>query len=127
MADRQWSKEELEAAVERLSDPERFRQAERVVAEAAPGLHGVMVNALGDGGWFGVSHQSEALKAATMPDEDERLAAIHSLLTEETHMGMMVGVAVGWALHRELEGEGLDPAETETERDGGPAAGQEES
>lgn len=125
MADREWSKAELEAAVERLSDPERFREAERVVAEVAPDLQGVLVTALGSGGWFGESHQSETLKAATMPDEDERLAAIHALLAEETHMGMMVGVAVGWALRRELEGRGGGD-EPETEPDSGGNAGNEE-
>jgi hypothetical protein len=97
------SDEELAAAVERLSDPERFREAEQLVSRVAPGLSSVLVTALGSGGWFGESHQSETLKAATIPDEDQRLTAIRALLTEETQMGMMVGVAVGWALHQELE------------------------
>jgi hypothetical protein len=66
-------------------------------------LSSVLVTALGSGGWFGESHQSETLKAATIPDEEKRLTAIRALLTEETQMGMMVGVAVGWALHQELE------------------------
>ncbi|MDQ2621663.1 MAG: hypothetical protein M3Y45_01340 [Actinomycetota bacterium] len=128
MADRAWSKEELEAAVERLNDPDLFRQAEMVVAEAAPGLQGVLVSALGSGGWFGESHLSETLKAATIPDEDQRLTAIRSLLTEETHMGMMVGVAVGWALHRELEGEPTGPDDDQYESEtGGTAAGPEEN
>ncbi len=128
MTDRAWSKEELETAVERLSDPDRFQEAERIVAEAAPGLQSVLVSALGSGGWFGESHQSETLKAATMPDEDERLTAIRSLLTEETHMGMMVGVAVGWALHRELEGDATDRQDFKSEREnGGTAAEPEES
>ena len=38
------------------------------------------------------------LKAATTPDDDERLTAVRTLLAEEARMGMMVGVAVGWAL-----------------------------
>lgn len=97
------SDEELAAAVERLSDPERFREAEQLVSRVAPSLPSVLVSALGSGGWFGESHQSETLKAATIPDEDERLTAIRALLTEETQMGMMVGVAVGWALRQELE------------------------
>lgn len=97
-----YTEEELKAAVERLSDPDAFADAERVVAVVAPDLQGVLVTALGSGGWFGESHQSETLKAATMPDEDMRLTAIRSLLSQETHMGMMVGVAVGWALRAEL-------------------------
>jgi hypothetical protein len=43
------------------------------------------------------------LKAATTPDEEARLAAVRTLLAEETRIGMMVGVAVGWALAEELE------------------------
>lgn len=97
-----YTEAELLKAVERLSDPEAFRDAERVIASVAPDLQGVLVTALGQGGWFGESHQSETLKAATMPDEEQRLTAIRALLSEETHMGMMVGVAVGWALRSEL-------------------------
>jgi hypothetical protein len=97
-----YGEEELKLAVERLSEPEAFEDAERVVATVAPDLQAVLVSALGAGGWFGESHQSETLKAATMPDEDQRLTAIRALLTEETHMGMMVGVAVGWALRSEM-------------------------
>ena len=93
---------ELEAAIERLMEAERFAEAEQVVARAAPQLQKVLVAALADGGWFGESHRSEALKAATTPDPDERLAAVKSLLAEEARMSMLVGVAVGWALHQEL-------------------------
>jgi len=109
------SDQELAAAVERLSDPERFREAEQLVSRVAPGLPSVLVTALGEGGWFGESHQSETLKAATIPDEDQRLEAIRALLTEETQMGMMVGVAVGWALRRELSESGAINTENENE------------
>jgi len=110
------SDEELAAAVERLSDPERFREAEEIVSRVAPGLPSVLVSALGSGGWFGESHESETLKAATIPDEDQRLTAVRALLTEETQMGMMVGVAVGWALRQELENGGTTGApKTENE------------
>jgi len=94
--------ERLEAAIERLNDSERFAEAERIVSRAAPQLQRVLASALAEGGWFGESHRSEALKAATMPDPDERIAAVNSLLAEEARMAMMVGVAVGWALHDEL-------------------------
>ncbi|HTU16322.1 MAG TPA: hypothetical protein VMF31_14125 [Solirubrobacterales bacterium] len=101
----------MKKAIERLSDPEAFADAERVVATVAPELQAVLVTALGTGGWFGESHQSETLKAATMPDEEQRIQAIRGLLSEETHLGMMVGVAVGWALRTEL-------AETEASDEG---------
>ena len=108
-----YTNEELKQAVERLSDPERFGEAERVVSEVAPDLQAVRVTALGAGGWFGESHRSETLEAATDPDEQRRIDAIEALLTEETHMGMMVGVAVGWALRQELV-EGNNESEGET-------------
>lgn len=95
--------EELEAAIERLADAERFSEAERIVARAAPQLQKVLAAALAEGGWFGESHDAEALKAATAPDPEERITAVRSLLAEEARMGMMVGVAVGWALHGELK------------------------
>lgn len=93
---------ELEAAIERLLDPERFSEAERVVARAAPQLQKVLAAAMAEGGWFGESHENETLKAATNPDPEERVTAVRALLAEEARMGMMVGVAVGWALKEEL-------------------------
>ena len=101
--------ERIDAAIERLTDSERFAEAERVVSRAAPQLQRVLAGALAEGGWFGETHRSETLKAATAPDPDERVAAVRSLLAEEARMAMMVGVAVGWALHEELaEGGPLD-------------------
>jgi hypothetical protein len=94
---------ELEAAVEALSDPERFRQAEARVAQIAPQLQRILAQALQEGGWFGEAHEGEVLKAATTPDQDERLRAVRTLLAEETRMGMLVGVALGWELAVELE------------------------
>ncbi len=106
------SDEQLEAAIERLIDAERFSEAERIVARAAPQLQKVLAAALAEGGWFGESHDAETLKAATTPDPEERIAAVRSLLAEEARMGMMVGVAVGWALHGEMS----DNDDTEGER-----------
>jgi hypothetical protein len=97
-----YSEEQLDAALEALSDAERFREAETMVAAAAPKLQRVLAMALEAGGWFGESHDAEALKAATDPDPDARITAVRTLLAEEARMGMMVGVAVGWALHQQL-------------------------
>jgi anti-sigma factor RsiW len=97
-----YSDEEVERAIERLSEPERLRAAEALVAGAAPRLQRLLAQALEAGGWFGEAHESQVLKAATTPGEDERLTAVRTLLAEETRMGMMVGVAVGWALANEL-------------------------
>jgi hypothetical protein len=93
---------EFEAAIERLLDPKRFSEAERIVAQAAPQLQKVLAAALAEGGWFGGPHEAETLRAATVPDPEERLTAVRALLAEEARMGMMVGVAVGWALKEEL-------------------------
>ena len=94
--------ERLSAAIERLTDAERFAEAETIVARAAPELQRILGSAMAEGGWFGESHEAEALRAATVPDPDQRITAIRSLLAEEARMGMMVGVAVGWALQEEL-------------------------
>jgi hypothetical protein len=102
--------ERLEAAIERLAEAERFAEAETIVARAAPQLQRVLAAALAEGGWFGESHASESLQAATVPDPEERIAAVRTLLAEEARIGMMVGVAVGWALKEEMsEGKGPEP------------------
>jgi hypothetical protein len=101
--------ERLSAAIERLTDPQRLAEAELMVARAAPELQRVLGAALVEGGWFGESHEAEALRAATVPDPDERVAAVRTLLAEEARMGMMVGVAVGWALRDELTSPGGRP------------------
>src|SRR5438552_12878323 len=103
----EYSDAELDAAVEALADRERFREAESVVARAAPQLQRVLAEALEDGGWFAESHDDEVRKAATAPGDDaERISAVRTLLAEETRMGMLVGVAIGWALATELQGGG---------------------
>jgi hypothetical protein len=103
--------EEFEAAIERLLDPGRFSEAERIVAQAAPELQKVLAAALAEGGWFGGPHEAETLKAATVPDPEERLVAVRALLAEEARMGMMVGVAVGWALKEELATPTVKPSQ----------------
>jgi hypothetical protein len=103
--ERPFTDAEIDAAVAALSDPDRFREAESMLARVAPQLQRVLNQALEDGGWFGEAHDGQVLKAATTPDADERIAAVRTLLAEETRIGMMVGVAVGWELRRELETE----------------------
>jgi hypothetical protein len=95
--------EELDRAVEALSEPERFRQAEERVLRVAPQLQRILNDALHSGGWFGEVHESQVRRAAAAADEGERVVAMRTLLAEEARMGMLVGVAVGWELARELE------------------------
>ena len=94
--------EQVEAAVRALSDPERFAGAERRLTVLAPQLQRVLAHALQEGGWFGEAHQSQVRAAAAEPDEAQRATRIDTLLAEETRMGMLIGVAVGWELAREL-------------------------
>jgi hypothetical protein len=100
--DKPYTEEQVQDALAAITDPERYRAAEQAVAQAAPSLQAILAQALEAGGWFGESHEAEVLKAATRPDNDERLTAVRTLLAEEARMGMMVGVAVGWALADEL-------------------------
>ena len=109
MARGPYTDEQIDAAIDAISDPEVFRDTERQVARAAPRLQKVLAEALGAGGWFGESHDAEVLKAATTPEEEARLMAVRTLLAEEARMGMMVGVAVGWALADQLEQQETEP------------------
>jgi hypothetical protein len=99
---RAYSEEELDAAIEALSERERLREAESMVNTAAPKLQRVLAEAMQAGGWFNEAHEGQVKKAASAPDEQERLTAVRTLLAEEARMGMLVGVAVGWALADEL-------------------------
>ncbi len=102
---RQFTDAQVDAAVSTLADPERFRAAEARVARAAPQLQRILLEAMSERGWL-EAHRSQALKAATTPDEEERITAVRTMLAEEARVGMLVGVAVGWELARQLEGPG---------------------
>lgn len=102
MDEHSYSEAELEAAVEALSDPARFAEAERVVARAAPGLQKVLAQALQAGGFFEDPHQKAIEDAAGKEDHAERVAHLQTLIAEESRISMMIGVAVGWALAGEL-------------------------
>jgi hypothetical protein len=101
MAER-FTDEQLSAALEALTDPERFREIERRVARAAPQLQQILATALAEGGWFDSTHEQQVASIAEIDDPDERLVRLRTLLAEETRIGMLVGVAVGWELAREL-------------------------
>ncbi len=103
MPEREFTDAEIDAALEALTEPGRFREAEMRVARVAPQLQRILNQALQEGGWFGEAHEAELLKAATEPDQEARLRLLRTLVADETRMGMMVGVAVGWELARELE------------------------
>jgi hypothetical protein len=95
--------EQLEAAVAALSEPDRFRGAEERLAVLAPQLQRILADALSEGGWFGEAHEGQVNAAVEADDAEQRRMLIKTLLAEETRVGMLVGVAVGWELARELE------------------------
>jgi hypothetical protein len=97
--------EQVEAAVRALSDPERFAGAERALGVLAPQLQRVLAHALEEGGWFGDAHRSQVRQALAETDAAAREERVETLLAEETRMAMLVGVAVGWELARELDPE----------------------
>jgi hypothetical protein len=99
----EFSEAELDAAIAALEDPERFREAEALVGRAAPKLARVLAQALESGGWFAESHDDAAANVSATEDDAERLVAVRTLLAEEARVGMLVGVAVGWALAEELK------------------------
>ncbi|MEA2287220.1 MAG: hypothetical protein QOJ21_3263 [Solirubrobacteraceae bacterium] len=101
MASRRYTAEQVDAAVQALSDAQRFEHAQEIVTHAAPGLQRVLAQALDEGGWFGHA-QDQVSRAALDEDPEERLIALRTLLAEETRLGMLVGVAVGLELAHEL-------------------------
>jgi hypothetical protein len=101
--ERSFTDAELDRAVEALTEPERFRAAEARVVRVAPQLPRVLDRALAEGGWLGEAQEQQLRQAAGHEDPAERMAALRALLDEEARIGMLVGVAVGWELARELE------------------------
>jgi len=91
------SDEEIDRAIEALTDPGRLDEAQRLVEAKAPQLQRILDHALE--GWL---DQAELLKAAGRPDPEERLTAVRELISEETHASMLVGVAVGYELAQRL-------------------------
>ena len=102
MSRRAYSDAEVEAAIEALSQPERLEEAQRLVGSNAPGLQRILNEALDAAEWFGSAHQAAVLEAAGKPAIEERLAAVRTLIAEETNLSMLIGVAVGYELAHEL-------------------------
>ena len=101
--ERAYTDAELDAALAALSNEGRLRDAQRLVARAAPQLHRVLEEALAAGGWFGETHEQAVSAAAGVEDPAGRRKAVGTLVAEETRLGMLVGVAVGFELARTLE------------------------
>jgi hypothetical protein len=76
--------------------------ARDTVARLAPQLQRVLDQALAEGGWFATAHEDQVGRAASEGDPEARRRAVGALVAEETRLGMLVGVAVGIELAREL-------------------------
>jgi hypothetical protein len=102
MADRAYTDAELDAAIAAITEPARLREAQDLVSRAAPALQRVLASALAEGGWFDAAHDQAVREATGGSDPHERARAVRTLVAEETRLGMLVGVAVGFELAREL-------------------------
>jgi hypothetical protein len=112
--DRSYTDADLDAAIAAISDPQRLREAQELVEQKAPSLQRVLDSALLQGGWFDQAHEQAVREATGGEDAQERVRAVRMLLAEETRLGMLVGVAVGFELAREL---GEAPGATTTQED----------
>jgi hypothetical protein len=100
--DRAYTDADIDAAIAAITQPERLREAQELVARAAPSLQRVLATALAEGGWFDTAHEQAVNDVAGEENPAERARAVRTLLAEETRLGMLVGVAVGFELAREL-------------------------
>ena len=107
---RDYTDAELEAAVQRLTEPGRLEAAQRLVVSRAPQLQQILNQALEDSEWFGPALQDEVRKATSQEDPHQRQVAVRTLIAEETRLTMLVGVAVGLELAHLLD----NPQEDQT-------------
>ena len=117
MVDRAYTDAELEAAIAAIADPARLREAQDLVARSAPALSRVLATALDEGGWFETGQNQAVREATGLEDPADRVRAVRMMLAEETRLGMLVGVAVGFELARELAGGSGPPERQTTEED----------
>jgi hypothetical protein len=100
--DRAYTDADLDAAIVAITDSQRLLEAQDLVMRAAPSLQRVLASAIAEGGWFDLAHDQAVREATGADDPHERIRAVRTLLAEETRLGMLVGVAVGFELAREL-------------------------
>ena len=104
-----FSDADIDAAIATLSDPGRLDAAQNLVSRAAPSLQKILGSALHVGGWFDTAHEAAVAEAVSAEDLNERLVRVRTLFAEETRLTMLVGVAVGFELARELGYVGPEP------------------
>ena len=102
MVDPAYTDADLDTALAAIADGERLREAQELVMRVAPALQRVLTAALEEGGWFDAGEDQALREATAAEDPAQRVRAMRTLLAEETRLGMLVGVAVGFELAREL-------------------------
>ena len=103
MAERRtYTEQELDAAVQALTDPATLEEAQKLVTRQAPALQRIFDQALESAEWYGSARRSEVVKAAGTADPDERMQAVGRLIDEETRVSMLIGVAVGFEVAHQL-------------------------
>jgi hypothetical protein len=100
--DRAYTEAQIDEAIAAINEPERLREAQEMVARIVPALQRVLGQALADGGWFDQALEQAVRGATTGGDPEDRVRAVRTLVAEETRLGMLVGVAVGFELAHEL-------------------------
>jgi hypothetical protein len=96
------SDDDIEAAIQALMEPGRLERAQRTAAAVAPQLQTILNSALNESEYFGSAHREQVLQAAGVADPDARVDAVLRLISEETRIAMLIGVAVGMELAAEL-------------------------
>jgi hypothetical protein len=112
-----YSDAELDAALTAIAAPGRLGEAQDVVLRTMPSLQRILASVLGEGGWFDSGHAEAVRAAAAAENPSDREREVQTLIAEETRLGMMAGVAIGFELARELD---------RTAR-GGPPAGPDQT
>lgn len=100
--DRTYSDAELDAALTAIAAPGRLSDAQDVVLRTVPSLQRLLASVLAGGGWFDSGHAEAVRAAAAAETPSDREREVQTLVAEETRLGMMVGVAIGFELAREL-------------------------
>jgi hypothetical protein len=102
--DSTYSDAELDAALTAIAAPGRLSDAQDVVLRTMPSLQRILASVLAGGGWFESGHAQAVRAAAGAETPSDREREVQTLVAEETRLGMMVGVAIGLELARELGG-----------------------
>jgi len=114
--DRAYTDAELDAAVAAITEPGRLSEAQDLVMRTAPALQHVLGLALQEG-WFDSAREQAVREAATADDDAERISRVRTMLAEESRLGMLVGVAVGFELARELGSTTEEPGTESTRQE----------